>query len=110
MHRHALTDELLHLPSREHGTRAPRRVLVDHLGQLAALEDARVHGNQFVDDRVAEHRVERAVDVAEGPLILMRMPLWTRRSAMALAAAALWKSCPHSLKARLVVTMVEARW
>ena len=28
---------------------------------------------------------------------------------MAEAAAELWKSFPHSLKARLVVTMVEAR-
>jgi hypothetical protein len=29
---------------------------------------------------------------------------------MAEAAAALWKSFPHSLKGRFVVTMVDARW
>jgi hypothetical protein len=34
----------------------------------------------------------------------------SKRSAMADAAAELWKSLPQSLQGRFVVTMVDARW
>lgn len=43
------------------------------------------------------------------PVMRTSRPLWTSRSAMAVAAAALWNRLPQSLKARLVVTTVEAR-
>jgi hypothetical protein len=44
------------------------------------------------------------------PEIFTSRPRCTSRSAMALAAAELLKSLPQSLKGRLVVTTVEARW
>jgi len=45
----------------------------------------------------------------ESPTMRTSSPLWTSRSAMAVAAAAPWNNVPQSLKARLVVTIVEAR-
>jgi hypothetical protein len=43
------------------------------------------------------------------PVMRTRRPLWTSRSAIAEAAAELWKSLPQSLKGRFVVTIVDAR-
>ena len=44
------------------------------------------------------------------PAMRMSRARWTRRSAMALAAAEFWKILPQSLKGKLVVMTVEARW
>ena len=45
----------------------------------------------------------------DSPTMRTSRPLWTSRSAMAVAAAVPWNNVPQSLKARLVVTIVEAR-
>jgi len=48
-------------------------------------------------------------DRLDFPAMRISRPLWTRRSAIAEAAALLWNSLPHSLKGRLVMGLGEHR-
>ena len=59
-------DERLHLLAGEPGAGAPRRILVDFLRQLPALEDARVGLEDLVHDGIVKHVAQGCVDVANG--------------------------------------------
>ena len=59
-------DERLHLVTAEDRRMPPVRVLVDLLGQDAALEHAGRGVDDLERDRVVEHRSQRRVDMTDG--------------------------------------------